>query len=54
MIAQFFLHVPYPILRTRIDDLIRRGLHPEVVLDACALDRRDRRKAQEDESRFSR
>jgi sugar phosphate isomerase/epimerase len=54
MTAHFFLHVPYPILRTRIDDLIRRGLHPEVVLDACTLDRLDRREAQQLADRLQR
>jgi len=43
---RFFVNVPYPILLARIEDVIARGLFPEIVLDASTLDRLDRKEAQ--------
>lgn len=44
--TQFFVNIPYPILHDRLDDVIAKGLHPEIVLDASTLDRLDRKEAQ--------
>jgi len=44
--TRFFVNIPYPILQDRVDDIIARGLHPEIVLDASSLDQLDRREAQ--------
>lgn len=42
---RFFVNVPYPMLLARIEDVVARGLSPEIVLDASTLDKLDRKQA---------
>ena len=43
---KFFVNVPYPMLSARIDEVVARGLFPEIVLDASTLDSIDRKEAK--------
>lgn len=43
---RFFVNIPYPILCDRIDEVVTRGISPEIVLDASTLDKLDTREAQ--------
>jgi sugar phosphate isomerase/epimerase len=42
---RFFVNVPYPMLIARLEELVTRGLCPEIVFDAYDLDRIDRKEA---------
>lgn len=44
---RFFVNIPYPMLSDRIDEVVARGLSPEIVLDALTLDTLDRKEAQQ-------
>jgi sugar phosphate isomerase/epimerase len=43
---RFFVNVPYSMLLARIDEVVARGLLPEIVLGAASLDRLDRKRAR--------
>jgi sugar phosphate isomerase/epimerase len=45
-LRRFFVHVPYRAFVDRFEDVITRGLSPEIVLDGMTLDGFDRREAQ--------
>ncbi len=45
-VERYFVNIPYPILCDRIDEIVARGLPPEIVLDASTLDIPDPEKAR--------
>lgn len=43
----FFVNVPYPMLLARIEEVVSRGLCPEIVFEATTLDTLDRKEASD-------
>jgi sugar phosphate isomerase/epimerase len=44
-VKSYFVNIPYSTLCDRIDDVVTRGILPEIVLDADTLDSLDKKKA---------
>jgi sugar phosphate isomerase/epimerase len=46
-LERFFVNIPYSILLARCEEVVARGLNPEIVLDASVLDNLDKAEAHQ-------